>query len=428
VAATRRAWSAQDSFVRADGSAFPVQVSAAPIIDNGEAVGVVVGFTDITDRRKLEAKLEQANRISSLGRLAATIAHEFNNVLMGIAPFVDVMRGGKNLEASLDHIGRAVARGRRITQDILRFTQPAQPSLVAVEVEPWLQGIAVEARSLLSPLCTIEVKPCGESLYIDGDPTQLQQIFTNLILNARDAMPLGGRVTIEVRRESANAKLPFVVAHPERFAHLVVRDTGCGMNAEMLRNVFEPLFTTKRNGTGLGLPVALQVVQRHGGEMFVESTPGAGTTFHLFLPLAAAPAVSDAKPAIARATVARSTSVLLVEDDATVAAGIASLLELEGMRVDVAGTGTDALSMLRRKVPHVVILDVGLPDIDGTAVYAEIARTLHDLPVIFSTGHADLRKLDALVRSPHVGFLPKPYDGAALLKALTKVMASAKAA
>jgi CheY-like chemotaxis protein len=338
------------------------------------------------------------------------------------------MRRGKNLEVSLDHIGRAVARGRRITQDILRFTQPAQPTLVAVDVEPWLQGIVVEARSLLSPLCTIEVKPCGEPLYIDGDPAQLQQIFTNLILNARDAMPLGGRVTIEARREAANAKLPFVVAHPERFAHLVVRDTGCGMNTEMLRNVFEPLFTTKRNGTGLGLPVALQVVQRHGGEMFVESTPGAGTTFHLFLPLAAAPAVSDAQPVIARATVARSTTVLLVEDDATVASGIVSLLELEGMTVHVAETGKEALSTIRRTVPHVVILDVGLPDLDGTAVYAELARTLRDLPVIFSTGHADRRKLEGLLTNPHVGFLLKPYDGADLLKEMTKVMASAKAA
>lgn len=121
----------------------------------------------------------------------------------------------------------------------------------------------------------------------DGDADQLHQVFTNLILNARDAMPNGGTLSLDVLRERPHARFPFgAIEQPERFAHCIVRDTGTGMSDETLRHLFEPLFTTKRNGTGLGLALARQVVQRHGGQMFVESTAGAGTAFHLFLPLA----------------------------------------------------------------------------------------------------------------------------------------------
>ena len=248
------------------------------------------------DRRKLEVKREQADRLASLGRLAGTIAHEFNNVLMGISPFLEILRRGKNVESSLEHIGSAVKRGKRLTQDLLRFTQPAQPVRAAFDATSWIENIAVEARTLLPPQCTVETAiPAGLSVH--GDATQLQQIFTDLVLNARDAMAHGGTLTIEMRRETAGARLPFAVEHPERFAHFIVSDTGCGMPDETLRHVFEPLFTTKKNGSGLGLPVAHQVVQRHGGEIFVESTPGAGTAVHIFLPLSEETELHAARPA-----------------------------------------------------------------------------------------------------------------------------------
>jgi signal transduction histidine kinase/ActR/RegA family two-component response regulator len=382
------------------------------------------------EQRKLESQLEQANRIAGLGRLAATIAHEFNNVLMGVAPFVEVMRRGKNIESSLDHISRAVARGRRITQDILRYTQPAEPSRTPIDLELWLQTISHDARSLLSPASTIDVHAGSDHLFIDGDPSQLQQVFTNLILNARDAMPGGGRVTIELRHDDEGARLPFAIEHPELYAHFVVRDTGCGMTAEMLRHVFEPLFTTKRNGTGLGLPVALQVVQRHGGEMFVESAPGVGTAFHIFLPLSA-PVAPVRAPEPAPAPAPKRTPakrILLVEDDTTVALGLVLLLELEGMQVRVARTGEEALAILDRERPDVVILDMGLPDMEGTQVFDAFAKRYPHLPVIFSTGDGDRTKIESLLARPNVGFLVKPYNHATLLDTITEVTKKAKAA
>jgi PAS domain S-box-containing protein len=411
----------RDTFWRRDGVAVPVEYSAAPIIDNGVVVGVVVAFMDVTERRKLELKLEQANRLSALGRMAATIAHEFNNVLMGIAPFVDLIkRDPSRLQEGADRIARSVSRGKRITHDILRYTQPAEPNRSVFDAASWFQAVASEARSILSAACEIHVQAHAPRIAVDADENQVHQIVMNLILNARDAMPHGGRITMEVSREPAGAEFPFgIVDGPERFAHLIVRDTGSGIAPETLPHIFEPLYTTKRSGTGLGLAVTHQVVQRHGGEIFVESEVGVGTTFHIFLPLAddgagagvrpeAGDELSEATPPQLRS--GRALRVLLVEDDPSVATGICALLELEGIDVDVASSGHEAIERVAHAVPDVVVLDVGLPDIDGKEVYRTMMRMQPNLPVIFSTGHADRGELDELSPEGEVFYLLKPFD------------------
>ena len=414
-----------DVFRRSDGEFIPVAYSAAPIVDDGRRVGAVVTFTDLTERRKLETRLEQANRLSSLGRLAATVAHEFNNVLMGIAPFVEVIRRGpspQKISLALDHIGSAVTRGRRITEDILRFTQPALPVRTSMEVEAWLSAIGVEARSLLGPRYSISID--AEPLWIEADAGQLHQIFMNLILNARDAMPQGGRITLAARREAADARFPFgVVDDPSRYVHLIASDTGCGMSEETLRHAFEPLFTTKRNGTGLGLAVTHQVVRRHGGEIFIESTPGAGTSFHLFLPIGNTPSLVTAEDADERsAHLQQVGTILLVEDDPIVSAGLSSILEANGFAVRAVETGSAALEAVLASPPDAVILDVGLPDMDGRTVYARLAQLQPELPVVFSTGHTDRQGLEEALTHSNVGYLRKPYESAALLEVLAEAM------
>lgn len=414
-----------DTFTRSDGTTLPVAYSASPIVDRGEHVGVVVTFTDLTERRKLEARLEQANRLTSLGRLAATVAHEFNNVLMGIAPFVEVVRRSPSPEkvaVSLDHIANSVKRGRRITQDILRFTQPAEPVRTRVDVESWLRSVAIEAHSLLTRLWQVRLDV--EPLSVEGDANQLHQIFMNLILNARDAMPSGGAITIAARRERPDARFAFgAVKNPHQYVHFLVRDEGCGMSEETLRHAFEPLFTTKKSGTGLGLAVTHQVVLRHGGEIFIESAVGEGTTFHVFLPLAGQPEPVALADAAAEAPSERpARRILLVEDDETVAAGLTSLLEFEGFDVALARTGADALLRVRTSAFDAVLLDVGLPDMNGRNVYAAIADLYPTLPVIFSTGHADRGQLEELLAKPNVSFLLKPYEADSLMDALVGVM------
>jgi PAS domain S-box-containing protein len=419
-----------DAFRRNDGTLIPVAYSAAPIVDAGMRVGAVITFTDLTERRKLEAQLEQANRLSSLGRLAATVAHEFNNVLMGISPFVEVVRRTTDpakIANSLDYIASSVKRGRRVTQDILRFTQPAEPVRAAVDLHLWLRSVRTEAVSLLSPLYKIDV--VSEALAVDADANQLHQIFMNLILNARDAMPHGGTITIGARRERADARFEFGhIDDPSRYAHVTIVDTGVGMTEETLRHAFEPLFTTKKSGTGLGLAVTHQVVQRHGGMIFIESAEGLGTTFHLFLPLSAHDVVELPQAGGELPQARAQRRILLVEDDGSVAAGITTLLELEGFAVDHAQTGTQALAFLSLARPDAVLLDVGLPDMDGKSVFAGIAHQHPALPVIFSTGHADRGELEDALAHPHVGCLLKPYDTATLLDALEGAMGAARSA
>jgi PAS domain S-box-containing protein len=421
--------SRDDIFCRADGSPFPVEYTASPIIDGGEVKGSVVAFSDVSVRRKLESKLEQANRLSSLGRLAATVAHEFNNVLMGIGPFAEVLRRDTLSDRgniAVEQIARSVKRGKRITEDILRFTQPSEPVLVGLDASAWLNTIVLEARTLLGPRYTIDVDVPPDPVQIVADASQLHQSFMNLILNARDSMAEGGRIVLRIVPYSAGTTSEFVALQaPQRFAHFIVEDRGHGMSPETLRHIFEPLFTTKKNGTGLGLAVSRHVITRHGGEIFVESVLGVGTKFHLFIPLqdpARIEALADAPDVQPRTEKRRYRRLLLVEDERPVATGLAALLELEGLIVRVVENGRDVLPAMNEQRPDAVILDIGLPDIDGTKVFTSIMRVYPDMPVVFSSGHADESKLEVHLARKHVGFLLKPYDIETLLGALDRVV------
>src|SRR5438270_1244584 len=184
-------------FWTSDGKPILIDYSASPIISDGLTRGIVVTFTDITERRKLEAQLEQAKRLGSLGRLAATVAHEFNNVLMSISPFAEIVRRDSNTTRgsnACEQIMKAVRRGKGITEEILRFTQPSDPKPSSIAVGEWLNGFASDIRSLLGSRFEVSVKCGGDLPKISADTQQLYQAFTNLAVNARDAMPQGGPI------------------------------------------------------------------------------------------------------------------------------------------------------------------------------------------------------------------------------------------
>lgn len=419
--------SSEEHYWPKDGAPFPVEMACSPIFENGAVAGGVITFTDITRRRALENQLERANRLSSLGRLTATIAHEFNNVLMGIHPFAEVLARGagsdpKMLQATT-HIVNSLVRGKRITQEILRFTQPAQPALKVVPVESWLRNFETEARSLLHEGIALELRvgpPAFQRMLADA--SQLQQVLVNLVLNARDAMPRGGRIAISSAIDAEGTVYPFgVIEHPSEFVRITVSDTGVGMSKETMRQIFEPLFTTKPSGTGIGLAVAHQMVQQQGGKIFVESREGAGTSFHLFIPVGAG--ASDETPAEAPLRKPPGqTRILLVEDDPAVAAGLVAILELEGFEVSAASTGAEGLEAFRRVSPDAVVLDVGLPDMSGVEVYQRMAVARPDLPVVFSTGEGDLGPLRNALDRENVAFMLKPYSVKVLLDQMARLM------
>lgn len=406
---------------RRDGSAFPVTLDCAGLTENGAPAGMVVTFADLSSRLLLERQLEQVRRISGLGRIAAGTAHEFNNVLMGIQPFVEVLEKSSNdprIVAIARQLRRSVARGKSVTQEILRFASDSELTLEPVDTLSWLEGLRVELQAILENVQLIMEFP-EEPLRVDADSSSLQQVMTNLVINARDAMNGSGTVTIRARRPAPGDEFSFAtLEHPEHFLLLSVTDTGTGIAPEVAARIFEPMFTTKRKGNGLGLAFAHQVVTRHGGTIFVESTLGRGASFHIFLPLSAremqVPDVEELS------MVPPGTRLLLVEDDPDVAEATLAGLELAGFTLDHAPTGREADGRVERFHPHAVVLDIGLPDESGFDVYERLSARWPSLPVIFASGHmAETQRAMTLGRL--TATLTKPFSVADLVAAFLRL-------
>lgn len=390
---------------------------------------VVLSCRDVTDRRRLELQLEQANRLSSLGRLAATVSHEFNNVLMGVQPFVDIIRR-KSPDDAVQHatqqMSRSIERGKRISEQILRYTRPVEPNLAPLPVRSWLSDLEIEIRALAGDNVRVAVIAPAD-LAILGDAAQLNQVLTNLAINARDADAT--QIVLEALEPGDSGVFPFgIVRHVEQYVHIIVRDNGRGIPDSVRPKIFEPLFTTKTTkGTGLGLAVAQQVIARHGGEIFVESAVGSGSAFHIFLPRSED--LPHQERTVESSAVHRAgCRLLLVEDDTVIAEGMLALLEAEGFEVHLAVSGGDALHLLPRVKPDVVVLDVGLPDLGGIEVYQRIVQQWPEVPVIFSTGHADLGLLQESLEPPHPPALLKPYEISTLLETIASVVPASRVA
>ena len=405
------------------GSEKHVQWRGHGVMDQSGHIASLVGVVqDVTDRRQLENRLLQAERVSSLGRLAASVAHEFNNVLMGIQPFVDLLtrRAGTDptVATAAPRIADAVARGKRITQEMLRFTRIGEPARATVNVSSWLGEFEPELVQLAGPAVTVTID-AAPSLTMIADAHQLRQVVANLIVNAHHAMPDGGRIEIRAFPDTIRDRDERVIDA----IHFSISDTGVGMPDETMRYIFEPLFTTRKfGGTGLGLAVAAQVVQQHKGTIYAESAEGEGSTFHILIPAGKTAKTVAPSPKSSHAPAPEAgTHVTLVEDDESVGAGLAAILGMEGISVDWVRLGLEAERRIAARLPDVVILDLGLPDIDGLDVYRQIARRWPDLPVLFSTGHGDEAMLRDVL-SEHVAYIQKPYEIRALLAALNNVL------
>ncbi|HEY0590316.1 MAG TPA: ATP-binding protein, partial [Thermoanaerobaculia bacterium] len=411
-------------FNRRDGSTLPVDLTVSPIVEDGIVIGRAVSFVDVSDRMRLEQQLEEAKRLSSLGRLAASIAHEINNVLMGILPFAEIVTRSKEqtFRNAGEQIRQSVQRGRGVTQEILRFARDEAPHRHVFEGRTWFRSIAGELQEIAGRRAW-SLKLPDQPFHLNADPSQLAQVLINLVANARDAVdPASGRIEVSVTLANPGTTFSFgaLPQRGHRWVAIRVTDNGAGMDADTLAHLFEPFFTKKRGGTGLGLPIAYKIVAAHEGLLFVESAEGKGSSFFLFLSEADAPARESAAAIEEESRL--SGDVLLVEDDETVAAGLAHILEEAGMRVRIARNGTEAITELERARPTVMVLDVGLPDMHGEAVCAHALARWPGLPIVFSTGHAEASRLRTWLEQPNVRFLMKPYTFEQLSEAIGEAM------
>ena len=333
IGAGQMNWQNEYRFRKADGT-------YATVLDRGsigrgddrKAVRMVGAMIDVTEARQMAERLAHATRVSSLGRIATAIAHEFNNVLMGIQPNLELVkrRGGDDLAVPVGHIQQSVKRGKRITDEILRFTRSAPPKLECIDVTRFLDRWSSEIAPSLGHRIKLTVDVEEEELYISADPEQISEVLTNLAVNAREAITAeNGEIEITAARVRSYGTLGFAaIPTADRFAHFSVRDNGSGMNASQLAHLFGPLFTTKKGGTGLGLAVSYQIVTSHDGYISAESNPGEGTTFHILLPQTLPILHANGE----ESHVVRVKPRVAIAEDDTAARNIRALLAVEGLQ------------------------------------------------------------------------------------------------
>jgi two-component system cell cycle sensor histidine kinase/response regulator CckA len=272
----------------ASGAVREIEIAGQQRVPGDPAQGTIGMARDVTERNVLARRLEETKRLASLGDLAATMAHEMNNVLMAIQPYCEVLVRQCGNAGPAASAGRSIAttidRGRRITSEILDYNMPRAPKTASIDPQPWM----TEVTGLIEPLLPETVALRIDTRLHDpitGDQQHLEQIITNLVVNAVHAMPDGGLLTLELTADADPRHHPFGLPPAQRFARLTVRDTGHGIPPDLLPQIFNPLFTTKRRGTGLGLAIAKRLIEAQGGAITAESAGGVGTAFHVLIPM-----------------------------------------------------------------------------------------------------------------------------------------------
>jgi PAS domain S-box-containing protein len=421
----------------ADGRWLECRASLALLRDaHGVVTGMLAILDDASERKRLEAQLRQAQKMEAVGRLAGGVAHDFNNLLAVIMGHGDLaqsaLRPGDPLAAHIHAIRRASERAAALTRQLLAFSrrQLLQPKII--DVGELVRNMASMLRRLIGEdvELTLHVEP-GAGL-VEADPGQVEQVLMNLAVNARDAMPGGGRLTLETGfaalDESFVARRPG--ASPGPHVRLTVRDTGCGMTPEVLAHLFEPFFTTKEagQGTGLGLSTVYGIVKQHRGYIDVESEPGRGSAFSIYLPrvegVPAAPAAAtgqEPRPG------GRET-VLLVEDEDVLRELVAHVLADRGYAVRTARDGVEALALVAEQdlAPDLAVTDVIMPRLSGAELVARLRARRPGLPVLYISGYtADVLRGHTDL-GPDDAFLAKPFTPDALLRKVREVLDGAR--
>ena len=381
--------------------------------------------TEIKERIKVEEAFRQAQKMEAVGQLTGGIAHDFNNLLSAVLGNLKLLRkrltGNAAALRLIDGAIDGAERGASLTQRLLAFARQQDLHPAAVDVAELVRGMIEMLRRSIGPLIQIDTAFAADLWTAHVDANQLELALLNLVVNARDAMPDGGRLTLSARNATIAAAAGDALAAGD-YVCLAVADTGAGMDDATLARATEPFFTTKGagKGTGLGLSMVHGLAAQSGGALCLSSRPGAGTTAELWLPRAQAlPATATAAPARAAPQVPHSCTVLLVDDDALISMATGEMLKDLGHRVIAAPSGGKALEILRAATPiDVVVSDEAMPGMRGTQLAAEIRASWPDLPVILATGYADLPKDSGLT----LPLLRKPYAQEDLAAAIVQVI------
>ena len=418
----------------ADGSWRAIESIAVNRLSDPSVEAIVVNARDITDRRKLEEQLRHAQKMEAVGQLAGGIAHDFNNLLTAILGYCNLMRDDMPAEdplrADLDEIHTAGERAASLTRQLLAFSRRQMLQPQVIDVNSVVQQLEKLLRRLISENVELVTALARDLLSVRVDPASIEQILVNLTVNARDAMPHGGRLTIET--SNVDLDETFAIAHvpmkPARYVMLAVGDTGEGMDADTQTRVFEPFFTTKEQGkgSGLGLATVYGMVKQSGGYIWVYSEPGHGTVFKVYFPPAEQRArASEQDNAGRRSGDAMHgwETVLLVEDEDAVRALAREVLRRHGYVVLEARHGVDALRMAERHPDdiHLMITDLVMPHMGGRNLVERLAAVRPKMKVLFMSGYTDHALMHRDL-TPGTAFLQKPFTPEAFVRKVRSVL------
>jgi len=402
--------------VKKDGSRFPLEIHLATY-ERDECAHTVVNIRDLSERRRIEEErarfdnqLRRNEKLDSLGALAGGVAHDMNNVLsavMGLASVhLEDVPEGTTLHQDLATITRACERGATMVKGLLGFARETLPMKRETDVNVVVnESVALLERTTLKKI-RLDVNLAKDLLTIQADPAALSHALMNLCVNAMDAMPDGGTLTLRTRN------------HNDTTVLLEVKDTGCGMPTEVLNKALDPFFTTKPigKGTGLGLAIVFGTVKAHHGTMELQSTPGQGTLVQLYLPAQKATLEvtlpTERRPSM---PVARALNVLLIDDDELIQHAVHRILRAAGHTVTTVSGGAKAIAVVEAGLrPNLVVLDMNMPELDGAATLPRLRKLLPNVPVVLSTGQADQDAQTLATSHALVTLLPKPFSAAAL--------------
>ena len=386
--------------------------------------GAILYAIDATEQKALELKFAQSHKMEAVGQLAGGVAHDFNNVLTAIIGFSDLLlqthRPTDAAYRDIMNIKNSANRAANLVRQLLAFSRRQTLQAEVLELGEVLTDLSALLNRALGERIELKILPGRDLWHVKADKTQFEQVVINLAVNARDAMPDGGRLTIRTRNisERESLKLADLNVTAGEYVLIEVEDTGVGMSAEVTGKIFEPFFTTKDvgKGTGLGLSTVYGIVKQTGGYVFAESEEGKGTTFRVYLPRHIVesedelPQRADKKKESTR-DLTGTGRVLLVEDEDVVRNFAARALSRQGYEVLEAGTGLEALDVMEREGGRIdiIVSDVIMPEMDGPSMLKEMRKTKPDIKIIFVSGYPDDAFKKSLDDNEVYAFLPKPF-------------------
>lgn len=379
-----------------------------------------------------ENDLRQAQKMEVLGQIAGGVAHDFNNILQAIQGFTELARDpaitSEERDSALMEVMMAADRAAQMTRQLLAFGRRQTLEVTDTDVVELTQHLTRMLRRLLGEMITLSCTAIGKVPHVRCDRTQIEQVLMNLCLNARDAMPNGGRIRITIQESAVPSDL--AANHTGSFVQIKVTDTGAGMDQKTLARIYEPFFTTKGpgKGSGLGLSVVYGIIQQHHGVIHAESEPGKGTTFCIFLPAGGIARAPEKPVRKTRRELGAGELILVAEDDPALRELSRRVLEKAGFRTVCVQNGLEAVETFRRRAWEfaLVIFDMMMPQMGGAAAYRAIAAIRPEVPVLFCSGYNEVFPEDEKILPENASFLQKPYRPDDLLGRIRQLLSPAQ--